>query len=403
MANKVTNTDNYSAIAAAIRAKNGASDTYTPAQMAAAIAAIPTGEQIPEPVTMKAHNFYDYDGTLLMSFSAEEVAEMTELPTPTIHHSGLVFDGWNWTLEEVQAAPFSMVGAHYRTDDGATRIVIEVNSVANTGNQCGRLTLRYRGVEADGSVLIDWGDGTQPGTFEVYHNSISDITHLYKKVGIYTIAITPVNPTFLYSQPMASSYYYDAVDRSIWYREYYYGANERIVPANASYTFGCYGRSEAIKKVAFQRDASTINAVAVEMGYLESCSGLVIPRSIPSIAARNSVKYGKAILTHPLMTAIPGYFVYDQRAVKFICIPRSVVSCAAYALYASNLYAAIVFLPETPPEIASNTFYTSSMRSYVYVPDNSVDAYKAATNWSKISSYIRPISRLISALEGGAS
>lgn len=43
MANKITNTDNYTAIANAIRAKLGVQTTYTPPQMAAAIASIPQG------------------------------------------------------------------------------------------------------------------------------------------------------------------------------------------------------------------------------------------------------------------------------------------------------------------------------------------------------------------------
>lgn len=43
MANKVTNTDNYTAIANAIRSKTGSSDTYTPAEMAGAIMSIPQG------------------------------------------------------------------------------------------------------------------------------------------------------------------------------------------------------------------------------------------------------------------------------------------------------------------------------------------------------------------------
>ena len=47
MANKITNTDNYTAIANAIRAKNGSSDTYTPSQMATAISNIPSGTSIP--------------------------------------------------------------------------------------------------------------------------------------------------------------------------------------------------------------------------------------------------------------------------------------------------------------------------------------------------------------------
>ena len=43
MANKITNTDYYSAIANAIRSKNGETDTYTPAEMADAIGRIPQG------------------------------------------------------------------------------------------------------------------------------------------------------------------------------------------------------------------------------------------------------------------------------------------------------------------------------------------------------------------------
>lgn len=42
MANKITNTDNYTAIANAIRSKNGSSDTYTPSQMATAISNLQT-------------------------------------------------------------------------------------------------------------------------------------------------------------------------------------------------------------------------------------------------------------------------------------------------------------------------------------------------------------------------
>lgn len=43
MTNKITNTQHYSDIADAIRSKLSSSDTYTPAQMAAAIESIPSG------------------------------------------------------------------------------------------------------------------------------------------------------------------------------------------------------------------------------------------------------------------------------------------------------------------------------------------------------------------------
>lgn len=46
MAKAVTDTQNYSDIANAIRAKAGTTDTYTPSQMAAAIAGISTGTPV---------------------------------------------------------------------------------------------------------------------------------------------------------------------------------------------------------------------------------------------------------------------------------------------------------------------------------------------------------------------
>ncbi|MFZ2756302.1 MAG: hypothetical protein WAY93_05495, partial [Atopobiaceae bacterium] len=41
----------------------------------------------------------------------------------------------------------------------------------------------------------------------------------------------------------------------------------------------------------------------------------------------------------------------------------------------------------TPPTITSNTF-TSSNNCKIYVPDDSVASYKAATNWSTYASRI---------------
>ena len=47
--------------------------------------------------------------------------------------------------------------------------------------------------------------------------------------------------------------------------------------------------------------------------------------------------------------------------------------------------------PTTPPVIFSNTF-AKNYTYPIYVPAESVDAYKAATNWSSLADRIRPIS-----------
>jgi hypothetical protein len=57
----ITDTQNYTDIANAIRAKNGSADTYTPAEMAAAILAIPTSGGLP--ATYQQVEWIQNDGT----------------------------------------------------------------------------------------------------------------------------------------------------------------------------------------------------------------------------------------------------------------------------------------------------------------------------------------------------
>lgn len=51
----------------------------------------------------------------------------------------------------------------------------------------------------------------------------------------------------------------------------------------------------------------------------------------------------------------------------------------------------ITVLAEEPPTLGNiNAFYNSGKDMTFYVPDDSVEAYKAATNWSQLN--IKPIS-----------
>ena len=70
--------------------------------------------------------FIDYDGTILYSYSLSDIQALSELPKlPS--HSGLICQGWNWTLDEIKARNCPLiVGAIYITDDGATRIRIKI-------------------------------------------------------------------------------------------------------------------------------------------------------------------------------------------------------------------------------------------------------------------------------------
>ena len=80
-------------------------------------------ETIPSGGSADAVKFYDYDGTVLHSYSASEFANLTELPSnPT--HEGLTSQGWNWALAAAKTyvADYGElnIGQVYNTSDGKT-------------------------------------------------------------------------------------------------------------------------------------------------------------------------------------------------------------------------------------------------------------------------------------------
>ena len=101
-------------------------------------------------IEKKDVSFYDYDGTLLHSYTIKEANMLTALP-PTLAHEGLVFDGWNWSLEDINKLTRPMdIGAMYHTKDRKTRIYIHLEE----GHQDITFSICVKG-----NIVLDWGDG----------------------------------------------------------------------------------------------------------------------------------------------------------------------------------------------------------------------------------------------------
>ena len=82
-------------------------------------------------VEEKDVNFYDYDGTRLYSYTAQEFLALTEMPaSPT--QEGLTFQEWNWSLTDAKAYVISYemidIGAIYTTTDGSLRVGLSLTS-----------------------------------------------------------------------------------------------------------------------------------------------------------------------------------------------------------------------------------------------------------------------------------
>ena len=87
------------------------------------------GEPAPGPVTNPALWLMDWEGTVLKEYTAEQVASLTALPTPSnlntnVDRELLSFQGYNWALADIKAwvtaheGQCLTVGAIYTTTDG---------------------------------------------------------------------------------------------------------------------------------------------------------------------------------------------------------------------------------------------------------------------------------------------
>ena len=142
--------------------------------------------------------FYDYDGTIVTSWTLEELATKTALPDyPS--HEGLTCQGWNWTLDAIKALNRPVtVGAMYITDDGATRLHIRIATV-------GRMTVPlYIGQTVANGVSIDWGDGSTAETLAGTGNV--NTSHIYAEPGDYVISLMPQDGCTLSFGNGSSSY-----------------------------------------------------------------------------------------------------------------------------------------------------------------------------------------------------
>lgn len=170
-------------------------DTVTPATLKSGVTAHDasgakiTGTLDTAPPKESDINFWDYDGTLLYSWTLAELATKTELP-PLPSHDGLICQGWNWTLQDIKDAGRELdIGALYITDDGKTRLYVDVDT--ETWDD---FVLNYW-QSTRNATTVDWGDGTTPETKNA--DSYVEHRHVYASSGSYVITMSVKEGTIM--------------------------------------------------------------------------------------------------------------------------------------------------------------------------------------------------------------
>lgn len=397
--------------------------------------------------------FLDYDGTVVYSYTAEDFANLTALPSNP-SHTGLTAQGWNWTLADAKEQVAEMgecdIGQMYITDDGKTRIYVELDEY----------TLHpYLSLGVNGTIEIDWGDGSSTDTLTgtslttaVYRN------HEYSSSGKYIIKITVVSGTFSIFGTGNGSYLFrkgttitkfanasylnlitavelgnnvnlgnyafaycysletitipNGMSFGTYAFEYCYHLKAIMIPSGVTNLtqYICYS-CRFMKAISIPLSIISIGTYAFEYAYglhrivlpisitsigdyaLTYCSGIkkiILPQctnlSTNSLASCYSLQH--VIIPDSIIT-IGASALQNDYSLSKLTIPSGVTSIGSLAFDACYSMKEYHILPTTPPTLAStNVFRNIQSDCKIYVPAESLEAYKTATNWSTYASYM---------------
>ena len=349
----------------------------------------------PAPVEEKDVNFYDYDGSILYSYSKSEFLVLEEFPTaPT--HDGLTFQEWNWsTLQAVKdyVTTYGVcdVGAIYTTDDGSTRFYITIKT-----NQRLTVPLLFT-FSSHGSVMVDWGDGTI--TTETGATSHTYAPSSYPSS--YIIKVTLINGTLTWGRNNASIFGSDSMYKNMATKaEIGFG----LLGAHAFDTCG------SLRSIIVSNNASLINDSAFH--YCEGLKAIIIPRSttnIPQYSFAECHSLTKIVLPNSILRLSKNCF-YGCAALKKIILPNSIKTIDNFSLYGLNSLLSIIipnsvtFIGVLP--LSSHVLDLMDLSAFdetipllhgvLSIPEPVIiavknqtmkDLFSAATNWSNFAAY----------------
>lgn len=319
-------------------------------------------------VEKKDVNFYDYDGTIVNSYTATEFAELTALPdNPS--HDGLTAQGWNWTLANSKTYVASYgklnIGQMYITSDGKTRLYIKLEE--------GRLKpyLGLTGNSNGTTITIDWGDNSSVETI-VLNNTTVYTPHQYANCGEYIIVISVTNGTISFTGSSNTS---DIFRKSTTPNQYGDKVYSNIltklemgdnVTSISSYAFAsCF----SLRTILLSNTITILN-----YSTFDACSSLIfitIPKGVLSLDTYcfNSCRSLKNIALPDTLTSISSYTFDSCYSLKSITIPETVTSFGAYAFESCGCLNSFI-LPNSIRTIPSYFLYTCSSLPFIKIPDN---------------------------------
>lgn len=389
-------------VADAIREKKNTTALINPQDFSTEILAIETGGGGATRPSAEINdvNFYDYDGHILYSYTWGEALALTTLPPAPSHaDEGLVFQEWNYTLDDIKAqSGLCDVGAIYDTDDGKTHlhIVIVDSSVGYT-----ELLIQQT---ASNGALIEWGDGESSsveGTDKV------TASHTYVESGEYVVKISAVNGTVQLGHSVNNAPLMGADNANkAKLRKVYASA---VQPSSFAFTQtrGLIAFSSNSANIAFQlfyyanalRHINTAKQIGRTTNYGVGyyAPGLVSVSIGPIITAsseialqnafNNAVSLQRVVVPEGVTQLLSNVFSYTN-SLTLLKMPSTLKDIGSGAVNTMPALRVWDFTScDQVPNLAA-TITALPTTCEIRVPMALVDEWKAATNWSTYADQI---------------
>lgn len=296
------------------------------------------GLKLSEPDWIDDVCFWDYDGTLLLHLPLADAKALTSLPTPP-SHEGLVFQEWNYTLAEIQAAKYPYdVGATYKTSDGKTHLVLNLSSASYLA-----VPIHFMQTVANG-VTIDWGDGGT-STSDATVNAATKLTHTYSAIGTYEVKITVKSSCTMTLGGGTTSTYFVGGNNSAYrnyVRQLYVGNNVKLG------SYGINGLAN-LSTLTIAKNSQT-ELPDNSLGTLAKCAAIILPRNITKVGTSVVSSCGTVFVDRvntkvsipPTLTTVANSFCSSLNWAERIVIPPSITvlpnACTSNAYNARRIF-----------------------------------------------------------------
>ena len=308
--------------------------------------------------------FYDYDGSIVTSYSAADFASLSKLPAKP-SHDGLIAQGWNWSLSDAKTYVASYgrinIGQMYETSDGKTRIYIHLEE--------GRLA-PYLGIAINGTASVDWGDGQSSTVTGTSTSTVKSTQHTYSAAGDYVITIGVTGNMALVGNSKSQVLWKNGTQVGDHF-DYIYQSAIRKVEIGSNVSIGSYAfrMCRGLTSITIPSGVTSIGDKA--FSYCNELASITIPSSFTSIG-NNAFEYCRSLTSIAIpnsMTSIGTYAFYYCYSLTNIAIPSHITSISDYTFnYCYSIHKMVI--PSTVTSIGSRAFSGCYALTSITIPSS---------------------------------